>query len=248
MRCDIEFDEVISKSATVSIHTPTWGVTSSLLSRDCACLFQSTHLHEVWLCMFRYMCHFSSRFNPHTYMRCDIAFMAMSHLSVRFNPHTYMRCDNFYILRAYFWSFNPHTYMRCDGYMQKTKERNGCFNPHTYMRCDIWSSTSRSYCFSFNPHTYMRCDCMFRYMCHFSFCFNPHTYMRCDIEFNILGHTTDVSIHTPTWGVTWSHGWEYWKKKVSIHTPTWGVTLSLSFVLNLLAFQSTHLHEVWHRN
>ena len=54
-----------------------------------------------------------------------------------------------------------------------------------------------------------------------------------------------VSIHTPTWGVTGHNiqlnniGW------VSIHTPTWGVTLSLIQLMIFFLFQSTHLHEVW---
>ena len=54
----------------VSIHTPTWGVTFSVVAYNIYSRFQSTHLHEVWRDV-------SSRnatiagFNPHTYMRCD---------------------------------------------------------------------------------------------------------------------------------------------------------------------------------
>ena len=33
--------------------------------------------------------------------------------------------------------------------------------------------------------------------------------------------------------------------EVSIHTPTWGVTLSLRDNIWSVTFQSTHLHEVW---
>ena len=77
-----------------------------------------------------------------------------------------------------------------------------------------------------------------------------------------------VSIHTPTWGVTqiikpqlycnikfqsthlhevWLfcplyHG-QFWP--VSIHTPTWGVTPSGFDIGHHRRFQSTHLHEVW---
>ena len=80
----------------------------------------------------------------------------------------------------------------------------------------------------------------------------------------------DVSIHTPTWGVTvftqafnatamfqsthlhevWlscSIVFQYWST-VSIHTPTWGVTISSFVWLLYHMFQSTHLHEVWHLN
>ena len=39
--------------------------------------------------------------------------------------------------------------------------------------------------------------------------------------------TTVVSIHTPTWGVTYGKCNEFGKCEVSIHTPTWGVTFVL---------------------
>ena len=55
-------------------------------------------------------------------------------------------------------------------------------------------------------------------------CFNPHTYMRCDKNEQKKEFNEYVSIHTPTWGVTF---------------------LCISFGVMLL-FQSTHLHEVWH--
>ena len=39
---------------------------------------------------------------------------------------------------------------------------------------------------------------------------------------------SEVSIHTPTWGVTFLREYEAWLRQVSIHTPTWGVTKTLS--------------------
>ena len=76
----------------------------------------------------------------------------------------------------------------------------------------------------------------------------------------------EVSIHTPTWGVTFLREYEAWLRQVSIHTPTWGVTIddihkpaldgfnphtymrcdyrSASSKVSA-KFQSTHLHEVW---
>ena len=48
MRCD--FKPASSKRLRwVSIHTPTWGVTNILSNTEGFTLFQSTHLHEVWL-------------------------------------------------------------------------------------------------------------------------------------------------------------------------------------------------------
>ena len=54
--------------------------------------------------------------------------------------------------------------------------------------------------------------------------FNPHTYMRCDLEKLVLVGRPEVSIHTPTWGVTTRKGRIIHAIPVSIHTPTWGVT------------------------
>ena len=55
-------------------------------------------------------------------------------------------------------------------------------------------------------------------------CFNPHTYMRCDIGGMTQYIEFDVSIHTPTWGVTVASVISEIVNVVSIHTPTWGVT------------------------
>ena len=64
-----------------------WSNASSNFSK-----FQSTHLHEVWLfCASSY--DFWYRFNPHTYMRCDIIIRRLMKPRKGFNPHTYMRCD-----------------------------------------------------------------------------------------------------------------------------------------------------------
>ena len=78
-----------------------------------------------------------------------------------------------------------------------------------------------------------------------TFCFNPHTYMRCDRRSKNVCKSIDVSIHTPTWGVTYAalqitrlnpfqstHLHEVWRN-------------SGSFSIMATMFQSTHLHEVW---
>ena len=149
----------------VSIHTPTWGVTTFRELKWHMYLFQSTHLHEVWLCYnfydFRSLVFQSthlhevwlwssisrlycfkfqsthlhevwhslpsihpspSSFNPHTYMRCDIAVSGGTYRDwlVSIHTPTWGVTIIFYILRAYFWSFNPHTYMRCDTYSKKS--------------------------------------------------------------------------------------------------------------------------------
>ena len=71
MRCDTE-PEVTEPTPEVSIHTPTWGVTGIVTATDSISMFQSTHLHEVWLNR-SFVSKRHKGFNPHTYMRCDTA-------------------------------------------------------------------------------------------------------------------------------------------------------------------------------
>ena len=113
--------------------------------------------------------------------------------------------------------------MRCDGGSIWKLSDCECFNPHTYMRCDRMPSFRWHLHICFNPHTYMRCDPRFFISLLMSRSFNPHTYMRCDLEREYLDKVQEVSIHTPTWGVTR----RYHPKKSNKQ------------------FQSTHLHEVW---
>ena len=55
--------------------------------------------------------------------------------------------------------------------------------------------------------------------------FNPHTHAGCDPENEcFVLKLTDVSIHTPTQGVTFKNVIYYNHTNVSIHTPTQGVT------------------------
>ena len=79
-------------------------------------------------------------------------------------------------------------------------------------------------------------------------CFNPHTYMRCDWRASAWRRAKTVSIHTPTWGVTWLDAIVIASTLVSIHTPTWGVTSNADLINFPQEFQSTHLHEVWRNN
>ena len=76
------------------------------------------------------------------------------------------------------------------------------FNPHTHEGCDIWSLSRSLGCLSFNPHTHEGCD---------SFLF-------------LIQHFIDVSIHTPTKGVT---------------------PFNPQGCLKPWTFQSTHPRRVW---
>ena len=55
-------------------------------------------------------------------------------------------------------------------------------------------------------------------------CFNPHTHEGCDARIVWDSAEPNVSIHTPTKGVTDDDGNIVQLTQVSIHTPTKGVT------------------------
>ena len=76
----------------------------------------------------------------------------------------------------------------------------------------------------FNPHTYVRCDSKLRYGITYLLSFNPHTYVRCDSAVENPISKYEVSIRTPTWGVTCANCSAHSGWRVSIRTPTWGVT------------------------
>ena len=54
--------------------------------------------------------------------------------------------------------------------------------------------------------------------------FNPHTHAGCDFFYLLDFLFGEVSIHTPTQGVTISRAITIGTPQVSIHTPTQGVT------------------------
>ena len=167
----------------------------------CNSLFQSTHLHEVWLGRNRLF---------------NTFFVFQS-------THLHEVWLNFYILRACFWSFNPHTYMRCDVCRFKSKSLP-CVSIHT----PTWGVTNANRKFrhfiAVSIHTPTWGVTLRSKLIPINISFNPHTYMRCDTSSKICYYVVSVSIHTPTWGVTIYQDFFRWSQWVSIHTPTWGVT------------------------
>ena len=99
------------------------------------------------------------------------------------------------------------------------------FNPHTHEGCDDSDNRPRSEPQGFNPHTHEGCDWRIQQRC--------------------ARH--DVSIHTPTKGVTSCYMYNSYKDVVSIHTPTKGVTDPRKISKEVMEFQSTHPRRVWQR-
>ena len=77
------------------------------------------------------------------------------------------------------------------------------FNPHTHEGCDLIFRLMLPFFYGFNPHTHEGCDAALAYLGLDLGGFNPHTHEGCDYgsDTNNEGEM-DVSIHTPTKGVT----------------------------------------------
>ena len=152
--------------------------------------------------------------------------------------------DNEYARNIKMWFQSTHLHEVWQGKNCKINGRKLFQSTHLH---EVWRNNHKNtqIILSFNPHTYMRCDRPFRCRNTSTLRFNPHTYMRCDDGYKYYGRYVNVSIHTPTWGVTAYQMCDDEILKVSIHTPTWGVTTWTSDIVSAALFQSTHLHEVW---
>ena len=76
-----------------------------------------------------------------------------------------------------------------------------CFNPHTYMRCDLIHDLLliiRQFQSTHLHEVWRKVSKLIIII----ISFNPHTYMRCDLDGIGYQDLIQVSIHTPTWGVT----------------------------------------------
>ena len=163
-------------------------------------MFQSTHLHEVW---------------PID----DLHKPALD----GFNPHTYMRCDDFMVLnRRYevFQSTHLHEVWLC---MSSIVCKFRSFQS-THLH-EVWQTSGSK----------RRLQCTFQ---------STHLH-------EVWPNATSMGVWKRRFQSTHLH--EVWPQEadkkssthVSIHTPTWGVTyLRIASLLEFL-FQSTHLHEVW---
>ena len=167
-------------------------------------MFQSTHLHEVWLNNPVYGI-LVNGFNPHTYMRCDLFRCCSEFHNLRFQSTHLHEVWLVFVGRVNAYrSFNPHTYMRCDPKEIPIKLSFAKFQS-THLH-EVWPKRSYRLLFTVSvsihtPTWGVTCGFVAEYF-HLQ-CFNPHTYMRCDQHYQLEpGPPIEVSIHTPTWGVT----------------------------------------------
>ena len=188
---------------SVSIHTPTKGVTGRIFTWFHFSQFQSTHPRRVWL-SYTYIIINHVGFNPHTHEGCDLAtkFANMSIFS--FNPHTHEGCDlalhHRIIKVAAFQSTHPRRVWPNPSFLIVFTDKFQSTHPRRVWRLPLWK---RRVCqFRFNPHTHEGCDAtaMSKFIVALqfqsthprrvwlsdqmqlvlSFSFNPHTHEGCD--------------------------------------------------------------------
>ncbi len=225
MRCDTWWYYIKSEIA-VSIHTPTWGVTIGLTIRFFKAVFQSTHLHEVWQCnIFSLTISIVSIHTPtwgvtggsESYGDGTVVSIHTPTWGVTPVPLIPLLKDA---------SFNPHTYMRCDLRVATTNIINIVFQS-THLH-EVWrivrANVRHNIRFqSTHLHEVWLVITLFPRI-PFGFQ-STHLHEVWQFAPGITHEPTEVSIHTPTWGVTRFDHTDGDPDKVSIHTPTWGVTM-----------------------
>ena len=120
-------------------------------------------------------------FNPHTHAGCDIIALSLHIALVSFNPHTHAGCDAFaHVIHTRIFRF------------QSTHPRRVWQNLDVdYVISPMFQST--------HPRRVWHWKQCVRNLVR---CFNPHTHAGCDNGFTAFFMFKNVSIHTPTQGVT----------------------------------------------
>ena len=189
---------------TVSIHTPTKGVTNS--QRNCVCI-PIVSIHTPTKGVTHYYCYswyHNCCFNPHTHEGCDNIFLGFLQSNRGFNPHTHEGCDGKDVvitdasvvsihtptkgvtyddIRKYIarLSFNPHTHEGCDPTLLFEVGKSGFQSTHPRR---VWLALVAilRLLASFNPHTHEGCDLVLRSLYKNHSSFNPHTHEGCDLK------------------------------------------------------------------
>ena len=187
---------------SVSIHTPTQGVTKTGSRSWLPRMFQSTHPRRVWLTaaniaivilMFQsthprrvwLLSHikgndFSSFQSTHP-RRVWHKWNTLPIAAQCFNPHTHAGCDPIYTHTYHPNTVSIHTPTQGVTLQQLVFVLPFGFNPHTHAGCDLWLVANCCVIVRFNPHTHAGCDFHNANGKRFRQRFNPHTHAGCDM-------------------------------------------------------------------
>ena len=119
------------------------------------------------------------------------------------------------------------------------------FNPHSHKGSDNHITTNDNRRVDFNPHSHKGSDRLLLHKSLYVCNFNPHSHKGSDMGNEIFGYKVDISIHTPTRGVTWCSAFFACAIVISIHTPTRGVTADYNSQYASNWFQSTLPQGEW---
>ena len=239
------FDLISSK---VSIHTPTQGVTI-LSEQEQWILFVSIHTPTQGVTGgYIDVTRAQDGFNPHTHAGCDDKTMNMAKtaaVSIH-TPTQGVTYDTSCCWPLVCVSIHTPTQGVT---IQRNYDSPAKWFQSTHPR-RVWQlfdiKVNSPQCF--NPHTHAGCDVGTIIFPNMRRCFNPHTHAGCDILNTVWLLTLDVSIHTPTQGVTFSR--TYSIIFASLFQSTHPRRVWPSLYRNALSsnqFQSTHPRRVWQK-
>ena len=195
----------MTRRENVSIHTPTRGVTVCV-SHRCQWLNISIHTPTRGVTKF---CTGSGSFPKFQSTLPQGEWQNLSNLLL-FEPQFQSTLPQGEWLLKKVWQstisyFNPHSHKGSDDHKIRHWTLHGYFNPHSHKGSDPASTCSHAV----QSH------------------FNPHSHKGSDNFAKAIGKILNISIHTPTRGVTLRQILSYECKYISIHTPTRGVTSML---------------------
>ena len=206
----------------ISIHTPTQGVT----------------IHGI-LTLNRYV-----NFNPHSHAGSDRGAIWQKLLLMNFNPHSHAGSDDYVVTHTEVVSWFQSTLPRREWHnIHSTFHNYLYFNPHSHAGSD-WSGIKKLPNFwYFNPHSHAGSDQSLSTIRGDISNFNPHSHAGSDYMIKKDTQHKEISIHTPTQGVTPFYHIPPHGCFISIHTPTQGVTRKPELAGK---FQSTLPRREWH--
>ena len=148
------------------------------------------------------------------------------------------------LINPIFTDFNPHSHKGSDAVLDNLR-RLWFISIHTPTRgvttgTRLWLITL----YHFNPHSHKGSDHGFVICNYFAInYFNPHSHKGSDNGEEIALISYDISIHTPTRGVTQKIHWHWIWKLISIHTPTRGVTSNMRIRRKCNIYFNPHSHK-----
>ena len=200
--CDVPHQLRRRPQHLVSIHTPTKGVTWIISIPLEKMLFQSTHPRRVW----RRLRVFIQPYNVsiHTPTKGVTALHVLwSGSGQSFNPHTHEGCDLSTLFLSLsllmFQSTHPRRVWRIAALRQATALQFQSTHPRR-----VWLISQllmQSLILFQSTHPRRVWPSLFRTKTYIK-CFNPHTHEGCDGAKTKATNASNVSIHTPTKGVT----------------------------------------------